>query len=76
MSSTHRGDANAPAWRDMMNTHDRTKTRPVDLHAALARAHADRAEYIGLALGKLPALIKRAARKLRPNRLPRKGAWA
>ena len=52
--------------------------RPVDLHAALARAHADRAEYIGLALAKLPALVKRLTGKRRTNRqrLPHKGAWA
>ncbi len=49
--------------------------QPVDVHAALARAHADRAEYIRLALIGLPALAKRVAGKLRPH-LPHKGAWA
>ena len=33
-----------------MNTHDRLSIRPVDIHAALARAHADRAEYVRSAL--------------------------
>jgi hypothetical protein len=60
-----------------MNAHERTYIRPVDVHAALARAHADRAAYIGLALSTLPALAKRLVSKLRPNRrLPHKGAWA
>jgi hypothetical protein len=49
---------------------------PTDAHAALARAHADRAEYIRLAFAGLPALAKRLAARLRPHRLPRKGAWA
>lgn len=61
-----------------MKTQDRLHIRPVDVHAALARAHADRAEYIGLALAKLPALVKRLTGKRRANRqrLPHKGAWA
>ena len=50
---------------------------PIDVHAALAHAHAERAEYIGLAFAQLPALVKRVAHKLRGNRrLPHKGAWA
>ncbi len=51
---------------------------PVDVHAALARAHADRGEYVRLALLRLPTLVKRVAAKLRFGRarLPRNGAWA
>jgi hypothetical protein len=61
-----------------MNTQDRLYIRPVDAHAALARAHADRAEYIGFAIAKLPVLLKRLTARLRPNRnrLPQAGAWA
>jgi hypothetical protein len=61
-----------------MNRHDRLQIRPVDLHAAVARAHADRAEYIGFALTKVPALVKRLTARLRPSRqrLPQAGAWA
>ena len=61
-----------------MNTANRNYLEPVDVHAALARAHADRAEYIRLALTGLPVLVKRLAAKLRPSRtrLPRTGAWA
>ncbi len=58
-----------------MKTHNRPHTRPVDVHAALARAHADRAAYIGLALTSLSALAKRLAGRLRP-RHSHKGAWA
>jgi hypothetical protein len=61
-----------------MNSQDRLSIRPVDIHAAVARAHADRAEYIGYAVAKMPVLLKRLTAKLRPNRtgLPRGGAWA
>jgi hypothetical protein len=61
-----------------MNTQDRTYMRPVDIHAALARAHADRAEYIRLALAGVPAVLKRIVARLRPNRqrLPKTGVWA
>jgi hypothetical protein len=51
-----------------MNTQDRTYIRPVDIHAALARAHAARAEYIRLALAGVPALLKRMATRHRPDR--------
>ncbi len=57
-----------------MNTHDRLSIRPVDVHAALARAHADRAEYVSRALGGVPVLLKRLAARLR--RQPQAGAWA
>ena len=57
-----------------MNTHDRLSIRPVDVHAALARAHADRAEYVRRALGGVPVLLKRLAARLR--RQPQAGAWA
>ena len=57
-----------------MNTKNRSYITPIDVHAALARAHADRAEYFRSALAGLPALAKRLAAKL--PRLPHKGAWA
>ena len=53
-----------------MNTKNRTYIRPVDVHAALARAHADRGEYIRIALAGVPALAKRLAAKLRPPPAP------
>jgi hypothetical protein len=46
-----------------MKTLDEIHIAPVDSHAAIARAHADRAEYIRLALVKASALIKRLAAK-------------
>ena len=49
---------------------------PVDVHAALARAHADRAEYINQALAELPILFKFLASAFRRHRAPHKGAWA
>ncbi len=48
---------------------------PVDVHAALERAQADRAEYIRTTLVQLPARVKRAAARLR-QRLAHTGAWA
>jgi hypothetical protein len=61
-----------------MNAHDRSYIQPVDVHAALARVHADRAEYIRLAVATVPALLKRLAARFRPNRqrLPQSGACA
>jgi hypothetical protein len=61
-----------------MNAQDRTYMHPVDVHDALARAHADRGEYIRLAIAGVPALLKRLAARLRPNRqrLPHSGACA
>jgi hypothetical protein len=61
-----------------MKNHRRNYIEPVDVHAALARAHADRGEYIAKAVTALPALVRRVAAKLRPNRdrLPHNGAWA
>jgi hypothetical protein len=61
-----------------MKTLDEIHIAPVDSHAAIARAHADRAEYIRLALVKASALIKRLAAKASPNRqrLPQTGLWA
>ena len=59
-----------------MNTHDRSFIRPVDIHAALARAHADRGEYIRSALTGVPALLKRLAAKFHRQHLPHRGAWA
>ena len=60
-----------------MKTHTRLNNRQVDVHAALARAHADRAEYIRTAIAAVPALLKRLTAKGRPHRKhPRAGAWA
>ena len=61
-----------------MSTKSHSYFEPVDVHAALARAHADRGEYIRLALAGLPVLVKRVAGKLRfsRDRLPHDGAWA
>ncbi len=60
-----------------MKTHQRLHSRQVDVHAALARAHADRAEYIRTAITAVPALLKRLTAKDRPDRKhPRAGAWA
>jgi hypothetical protein len=50
-----------------MKTHKRSQIRPVDVHAALARAHADRADYIRTAVTAVPALVKRLAAQVRPN---------
>ncbi len=61
-----------------MKTHPKLHSRPVDVHAALARAHADRAEYIRTAIAAVPALVKRLTGKGRAHRKhqPRAGAWA
>jgi len=61
-----------------MNTQDRFYIRPVDVHAALARANADRGEYIHLAIAGVPVLLKRLTARFRPNRqrLPQAGACA
>jgi len=58
-----------------MNTRNPAFIGAVDVHAALARAHADRAEYISIALAGVPALFKRLAAAVRPHR-HRKGALA
>lgn len=59
-----------------MKTRKPAYLRPVDVHAALARAQADRAEYIRIAAAQLPALVKRAATGLRRRRASRAGVWA
>jgi hypothetical protein len=59
-----------------MKTHKPAYLKPVDVHAALARAQADRAEYVRTAFAQIPALVKRLAARLRGHRLPRNGAWA
>jgi hypothetical protein len=51
-----------------MKTLNEFHIEPVDIHAAIARAHIDRGEYIRLALLKLPALVKGVAAKRRPSR--------
>ena len=61
-----------------MNTHDRSYIHTIDVHAALARAQADRAEYVRMAIAGVPVLLKRLVARLRPNRqrLPQAGACA
>jgi hypothetical protein len=61
-----------------MKTRNRSNYQPVDIHAALASAHADRAEYIRIAFAEVPALVKRVTAKLRTarRRQPKAGAWA
>jgi hypothetical protein len=61
-----------------MKTHERLHIHRVDVHAALARAHADRGEYVRTAMAAVPALVKRLSARFRPNRprLPRTGACA
>jgi hypothetical protein len=61
-----------------MKTRNHSYLRPIDVHAAMARAHADRAEYVRLALARLPGLVKRLSAAARPSRqrLPHNGAWA
>jgi hypothetical protein len=66
MFVTH-GALEASPWR-MREMRDMKTIRPVDVHAALARAHAGRAEYYRVALAGLPALLKRLGVGLRPNR--------
>jgi hypothetical protein len=51
-----------------MNTLDRSYIQPVDAHSALARAHADRAEYVRMAIAGVPVLLQRLVARLRPNR--------
>jgi len=60
-----------------MKNHSQIRIPRVDVHSALAHAHADRAEYIRLALAEVPALLKRLAAHLRPSRqrLPHTGTW-
>jgi hypothetical protein len=61
-----------------MKTNNRNYPRPIDVHSALARAHAERAEFIGQLAAKVPGLLARLTAKLRPSRtrLPHNGAWA
>jgi len=48
----------------------------IDVHEALAYAHAERGHYIGTALAGVPTLLKRLAGAFHRHRTPRKGAWA
>ena len=50
-----------------MKTDNRSQIQTVDVHAALARAQADRAEYVRTAVAAVPALVKRLAAQFRPN---------
>jgi hypothetical protein len=61
-----------------MKTRKKINIDHIDIHAAIARAHADRAAYVRLAAAGFPHLLKRLAGKLRPHRqhLPHSGAWA
>jgi hypothetical protein len=62
----------------MKNTSKLLNVDRIDVHAALAHAHADRAAYVRLAFAGVPALLKRLVARLRPNRqrAPQSGAWA
>jgi hypothetical protein len=55
-----------------MKTHNRSQIHSVDVHAALARAQADRAEYVRTAITAVPALVKRLAAQIHTShrRLP------
>jgi hypothetical protein len=61
-----------------MNTRHRIRVAPIDSHAAIARAHANRAKHLGFALAQASVLFKRLAAQLRPGRphLPHTGTWA
>lgn len=61
-----------------MNNNKYPYLQPINVHDALARAHADRAEYVRIAFTEVPVLLKRLVARLRPNRqrMPRTGAWA
>jgi hypothetical protein len=50
-----------------MKTHSRSQIHTIDVHTALARAHADRAEYVQTVMGAVPALTKRLAAQLRAS---------
>ncbi len=58
-----------------MNTRNQALIGDVDVHDALARAHADRAQYISRAFVGVSVLAKRLVAAIRPHR-SRKGAWA
>ncbi len=60
-----------------MNTKHRIRVAPIDAHAAIARAHANRAKHLGHALAQVPGLFKRLTAHLRParHRMPHGGAW-
>ena len=49
-----------------MKTHN-SHIHTIDVHAALARAQADRAEYVRTALAAVPAAVKRLATRFRPH---------
>ena len=61
-----------------MNTRNRSHT--IDVHAALARAHAERAEVMRATLSRVPALFKRLAARPHSKREPQPrrnfSAWA
>jgi hypothetical protein len=61
-----------------MNARTPTYMQPIDVHEALAHAHAERGAYISNALAEVPALLKRLVAAFRPHRhrLPHKGVCA
>jgi hypothetical protein len=77
MQSAHRR-SKAPTLEKetVMNAQSHHNIVLVDTHSALARAHADRAEYIRLAMASVPVLFKRLAARLHANRLPHGGTRA
>jgi hypothetical protein len=50
-----------------MKTHNRPQIHTIDVHAALARAHADRAEYVRAVMAAVPAVAKRLAAQFRSS---------
>lgn len=50
-----------------MKTNNHSQIHTIDVHAALARAQADRAEYVRTAVAAVPAVVKRLATQFRPD---------
>jgi hypothetical protein len=72
---------NAPATGDTMNTLEIAAFPEINLDTieiAMRRARSERAEHLRRLLAATPALFKRLAARLRPNRqpLPQAGVWA
>lgn len=62
-----------------MNARTPDYMKPIDVHEALAHAHAERGEFLASAFSGLVTLVKRAVGAIRPHRqhhLPHKGACA
>jgi hypothetical protein len=61
-----------------MNARTPTYMQPIDVHEALAHAHAERGEFLAAVFIGVATLVKRAVAAIRPHRehLPHKGACA